>query len=366
VKRPLLLPGALAVLVVAAGVVAAGAVSIPATALTVDGVSVTRAAVDSDLATINQNPAFACYLDASIAVRSSNTASLPAIGGAGSSGTYSTAYVDFWLSQLVNNQLIEQLARRQHLGLDATALSAGRTDLVNSIGATLGSAAAASGQSAVCASSGAALVSTLPPGFVTQMALSQAAGDLVLAHAAGYGLATGQLSRYFVAHQSQFRTICLSVIQTASSTAAALVRLSIAAGQSFAAAASADSTDTASAAHGGAVGCFSANEGAYPTVAADTKGLVAGETSQPVANNGSYLLVQVTSSTPAVFGAVVPAVRQAVLGAGATKASGELRRLTRSAQVTVDPRYGRWGGSSGIGIEPPRSPPASDLLSAGA
>jgi hypothetical protein len=365
VRRHPLLSGALAVLVVVGGVVAAGAFSVPATAVTVDDASISRAAVDSDLATIEQNAAFGCYLDANVAVRSASATALPPIGGSGRSGTYRTAFVDFWLSELVNSLLIEDLASRQHLRLDATALSAGHDDLVNSITTTLRQAAAATGQSAVCAQSGQAIVSTLPSGFLQDLVRSQAAGDLVLARAAGYGLGTGQLARYFDGHPSQFETICLSAIQTSTQATATQVRSQIEAGESFAAAASANSTDTTSAANGGALGCFSANEGAYLTVAGDVNGLAVGALSQPVSNNGSYLLLEVTSHQAAVFDAVVTAVRQAVLGAGATRAASELAAMTKTARVAIDPRYGRWSPSSGVGIVPPRRPAVADLLTPG-
>jgi hypothetical protein len=362
VRRHPLLSGALAALIVAGAVVAAGAFSVPATAVTVDGTSISRATVDADLATIAQNEGFGCYLDASIAVRSESSASLPSIGGSGVSGTYDTSFVDFWLGQLVNNLLIETLAVRQHLPINATALAAGRDDFVDSITSTLEDAAAATGQSAVCAASGQAIVSTLPSGFVAGLERSQAAGDLVLAHAAGYGLGTAQLLRYFNAHQTQFRTICLSAIETATEATATTVRASIEAGQSFAAAAMANSTDATSAGQGGALGCYSANENAYPTVSADVKGLAVGTVSQPVSNNGAYVLLEVTSYQPAAYDAVVAAVRGAVLDAGATKAAKELSALTKSASVDLDPRYGKWSGVSGIGIEPPQSPAAANLL----
>ena len=361
-RRHPVLSGAVAVLVVVAGVVAAGAFSVPATALSVDGVSISRATLDSDLSTIQQNAAFGCYLDASVELRSDDSTGLPPIGGTGRSGTYNTDFVDFWLSEQVNNLLIEGLAARQHLALDATAISAGHADLTNAISTILASAAESTGQSAVCASSGQALLSTLPSGLVDALVHAQAAGDLVLAHAAGYGLGTAQLTRYFDAHQDQFQTICLSVIETASQATAAGVRSQIEGGESFAAAAVADSTDTTSAADGGSVGCISANEAAYESVADDVIGLGVGAISQPIDDNGSYLLLQVNSYQPAVFDAVVPAVRGAVLDAGSTRASKELAALTKTAQVNIDPRYGRWSGSSGVGIEPPRSPATANLL----
>jgi hypothetical protein len=350
--------------VAVAVVVLAGAFSVPATAVSVDGTSISRATLNSDLATIEQNQAFACYLDASVAIRSGASASLPSVGGQGSSGTYNTTFVDFWLSQVVNNLLIEQLAQRQHLGLDATALGAGRSDLVSSITGTLEEAAASTGQSAVCAPSGQAVVASLPPAMQNELVRAQAAGDLVLAHAAGYGLGTSDLDRYFTGHTDQFRTICVSAIQTASESAAALARAAVEAGQSFAAIAKSSSTDAQSAANGGALGCFSATEGAYSTVASDVKGLAAGQVSQPISNNGTYLLLEVTGYVPADFSAVVPAVRQAILGVGSPKASSELTALTRTAQVSLDPRYGLWTGARGVGITPPATPPVADLLTA--
>jgi parvulin-like peptidyl-prolyl isomerase len=363
VRRHPLLFGALAVLVIVGGVVAGGAFAVPATAITVDGASVSRSTLDQDLATIDHNQAFACYLDASVAVRSANQAGLPSVTGP--SGAYNTSFVDFWLSEQINNLLIEQLASDQHLRFDATATAAGRADLVSSISSTLSEAAAATGQSAVCAASGQAIVQTLPSSFVNELVQAQSAGDLVLARAAGYGLGTQELSRYFSSHASQFQTICLSGIEVASQASANTVRAAIEAGESFAAAAQANSTDTTSAANGGVLGCFSANEGAYPTVASDTSGLSVGELSQPVANTGgSYLVLMVTSYLPAAFDAVIPAVRQAVLAVGSTKASKELSRLTKTANVSVDPRYGRWDGASGVGIRPPLAPAPVDVLNA--
>jgi hypothetical protein len=350
-------------LIVVGAVVVAGAFSVPSSAVTVNGVSITRAALDQDLATINGNSGFGCYLDASVAVRSDSAVGLASIGGSGRTGTYSTAFVDYWLSQLVNNLLIEDLASRQHLTIDATALAAGRADYISAITSTLDEAAVASSQSAVCAASGQALVATLPAGFVAGLTRSQAAGDLVLAHAAGYGLTTSQLNRYFDGHTGQFKTICLSGIQVATQATATTVRAAIEAGESFATAATDDSTDTASAAQGGALGCFSANEGAYATVANDVSGLDAGAISPPISNNGSYLLLEVTSYQPAVFDAVIPAVRAAVLDAGATRAGSELAALTKSSSVDLDPRYGTWSGAAGIGIEPPSSPSSVNLLS---
>jgi parvulin-like peptidyl-prolyl isomerase len=342
-------------------VVVAGAFSVPSPAATVNGVSISRTDLNDQLNTISENAVFGCYLQASVAVRSSSLASLPPVSGSGSE-TFNTAFVDFWLEQQINNLLVEQLAARQHLSIDANALAAGREDLANSISSTLGAAAANSGQSAVCAPDGASVVSSLPAGLADQLVRAQAAGDLVLANAAGYGLSTSELSRYFGGHRSQFDTICLSAIQVASQASATSLRSAIVAGEDFASAAMANSTDSASAANGGAIGCYAATDSAYTTVTSDVKGLNVGEVSQPIANSSSYLLLMVTSRQPAVFDAVVPAVRQAVLAAGSKQAASDLTQFTKSASVSVDPRYGRWSTESGVGIRPPIGPSATNLL----
>jgi hypothetical protein len=362
VRRPPLLLGALALVVVVGGVVAAGALSLRPTAVSVDGMSISRAALDTQLDTIAGDPAFACYLDASVAVRSGNLAALPSVSGS-AAGTFDTHFVDFWLSQQVDNLLVETLANDEHLRIDSTALSAGRADLASSIDSVLAQAAVDSGsQGGVCAPSGASVVATLPASMADGLVRAQAAGDLVLAHAAGFGLARGDLERYFGAHRSRFRTICLSAIQVASASAAATVRAAVEAGEAFATAARTESTDTSSAPNGGVLGCFTANQGAYSTVAHDTSGLSVGQISQPIANNGSYLLLMPTSYLPAAFNAVVPAVRQAVLEAGSAKAAKQLRALTTRATVSVDPRYGGWSAKGGVGIEPPATPRPADLV----
>jgi len=361
-RRHPVLFGAIVAVVVAGAIVAAGAFSVPSSAVTVDGTSISRASLNRDLAAIGENQAFGCYLDASVLIRSANAAGLPPLAGTGSSGTYNTSFVDFWLSQQINNLLIERLAADQHLRLDATALSAGRADLVGSIGTTLAQAAAISGQSAVCAPTGASIIGTLPAAMVAELIEAQAAGDVVLAHAAGYGLTTAELARYYTAHADQFQTICLSVIETTSQAGAVLARAAVEGGRSFASVAQSVSTDSTSAANGGQLGCFSAGQGAYQTVAGYVKGLAVGQLSQPISNNGSYLVIEVTSHQPGNFAADLFAVRQAILQMGSTNASKELAALTKGAQVSIDPRYGRWSGARGIGIQPPRTPVSADLL----
>ncbi|MGH9043879.1 MAG: peptidylprolyl isomerase [Acidimicrobiales bacterium] len=357
-----LIAGIVAVAACVAGLVVAGVLAVPQNAVSVDGASISRASLNTDLASIRSDPAFACYLDATVALRSQGTAQLP---DPGQGAAYSTQFVDFWVTEQINNLLIEDLANREHLRVSPGALAAGRQDLTASISATIGEAAATLGGGAQCAPNGAAVVSTLPATLLSELVTAQASGDVVLAHAAGYGLGTASLGRYFALHPAQFQTICVSAIQTASQSDASAVRAAIEGGESFAQAAQASSLDKTSAANGGALGCFPATDGAYQTLAQDTAGLAAGEVSQPIQVGSGYILLQPDAYRPARFTEVIPAVRQAVLVAGSTRAGAELAALTKAARVTVDPRYGTWSRTGGAGLVAPKVPSTSDLVNPG-
>lgn len=354
---------ALLFLAVLAAVVAVAAFDVPSDAATVNGVGISRSTLNSDLAVIAATPTYQCYLAAGLALSSQNLARLPAIEGAGVGKTVTTRFADYWLSALVNNELIEQLVVERHLHVTTADLAAGKTDLVNSISTTLTEVAQASGQTGVCAADGSAVLSAVPPDFANRLVRTQAAGDVVLAAAAGYGLGSAQLASFYASHRSDFDTICLSAIETATQAAAASARAEIVGGTPFAEVALASSTDATSAAQGGAIGCFAPTDPAYANVAQDIVGLGVGKVSQPKVDQGAYILLEITSRQPTSFGAAGVAVRQAVLAAGAKAANGELKRITKRAAVTIDPRYGRWGGTSTIAVEPPLSPPTSDLLS---
>ena len=353
---------ALLLLVVLAAAVAVAAFDVPSDAATVNGVGISRTTLNSDLNVIAATPTYECYLAASLALRSQDLARLPALKGDGLDKTVTTRFADYWLSQLVNNELIDQLVATRHLHVTPADVRAGKSDLVDSISSTLTDVAQAAGQTGVCAADGSAILSAVPAAFASRLVQAQAAGDVVLAQAAGYGLSSAQLSSFYFSHQSDFDTICVSAIESASEAAATLARAEIEAGTPFAQVAQATSTDATSAANGGAIGCFAPSDPSYGSVTQDTGGLKTGAVSQPESDNGSYVLLQVTSRQPTSFAQAGAAVRQAVLAAGAKAANVELQRITKQSVVTIDPRYGRWLGGSTITIEPPTSPPASALL----
>ena len=92
----------------------------------------------------------------------------------------------------------------------------------------------------------------------------------------------------------------------------------------------------------------------------DLESLPLNTVSSPIAENGTYLLVEITSRTPTPFAKAKTEVENAVQSAGATKAGTTIDAAEKAANISVDPRYGQW--TRQCAILPPRSPAPTDLL----
>lgn len=351
------------VVVVAAGVVAA-AFTLPDNAATVNGQSISQSALNSDLAAISSSPEYQCLLDAQVVVRSNGAASLPPISGVGR-GTYNTTFVDYWLTQMIDNVLVSQLAARRHPTLTASEMAIAHRELLQSIRSTLNGVA---GTRYECAVQPVAVLSSLPQSFVQELVRAQAYNDALLSESPGSGVSEAELRAYFAEHRSEFDTLCVSGILVASQSTAAQLRAQIQAGASFAQVASANSLDTASAARGGALGCFAATSSSYASVLQDVGSLTLGQVSQPLASTqGGYVLLEVTSRTTPAFASVRDVVRRVVLAGGQKQATAVLTRAARRSPVQIDPRYGRWNPAQVIrGVLAPLHPLPSTVLNPGA
>jgi hypothetical protein len=360
VKRFLIL------LVALAAGIAAAAFSISSNAASVNGVGISRSTLNSDLTAIGQSAAYQCYLRDNEVLQTSGAGTLPPLYGVGGvsaswgvfNGTFNTTFVDTWLDQLLTDETIHQLVAQRGLTVTSDDLAVARTATASIITSDISQAENQGGSTYTCSGTGAQILAAMPASFVDRQVQAQADTDALLASAAGYGLGQSQLQRYFEAHQGDFDTICLSGIVTASPAAADAAAAKLAAGTSFADVAKSDSTDTSSAANGGVLGCAVASE---TTLGTDVAKLPVGGVTAPLSENGSYLILQLTKRTAASsFASALPAVRQAVLSAGETKAGTLLRKVVATADITVDSRYGTWAKTT---IAPPSKPPVTSLLS---
>lgn len=356
----------LVLLVVLATGVTAAALLVPGPAVTVDSTGISRATLDAQLSAIGGSTHYQCYLDARLTLQSGgqSTGSVQVFGAGSSSngstgtGTYSTAFVDYWLTQMVTNQFLENLAARRHLTVSPAAMALAREDLQSTITTTLQQVAGSPYQH--CLADGSQVLASMPASFVDAEVRAQAAGDLLEAAAAGQSLSDGSLAAYFAAHPRRFNTLCVSVIQAQTSSAAQQLRAQIAAGTSFAQVATNNGEPA-----GGSDGCIPASNPGYASLRAAIGNLPVGQVSAPIETSSrTYVIVEVTSAEPTTYAAARSAVLSAVLAAGEPIASAELSAAIRAAHVSIDPRYGRWQPGSTVTISGPPHPPAGSILSA--
>jgi hypothetical protein len=115
---------------------------------------------------------------------------------------------------------------------------------------------------------------------------------------------------------------------------------------------------------GGAQGCdvLADLETKLPT-SAGLQSLATGAVSDPIDDNGTYLLLQITSRTPTPYSKAKAAVANAVQAKGSTATRTALTALESSSDVGVNPQYGVWVAVNAA-VHPPLAPEPTDVLNA--
>jgi len=338
----------LVALVVAAALVVVAAFQVPSDAATVNGASISQQSLDANLSAIAGSSGFQCYLGVGLELAQENTSGLFPVYGAGASEsdptTYNTAFVRYWLTQMLSDELVAQVVTARHLAVTPADLVLGRESLVQQITAVFSDYQSEAGRS--CGTTGSALLASLPAGFRSDEIEVQAERDVLLAHEAGYGLDTTSLERYFTTHRRKFDTVCISYVLFPSKSDATTALGKIAAGTPIA------GTGTLTS-----IGC--AMRSAITSLPSSVTDLAPGKVSAPLSAGtatGKYALLEVTSQRSTTFAAARTGVVQALLTAGSAKAGAVLEVANRRAHVTADPRYGRVKPRS-VAIGSPAGPP---------
>lgn len=327
-------------------------------AATVSGSTVSRSQLDSLLSDVAHSPYAQCALEL-------QGVNLPTpLTGAGQD-TVSSELAAYELSTLVLGRLIDADLARRGQAVTAADLSAARADLVAQFTPTSGATSPCPGQIA-----GETLYGRLPSGF-RQDELAFSAGEDQLAVTLGHlDVSPAALYAYYQAHPADFQELCLSDIAVASQSQAASLRQAIVSGaSSFAAEAEQSSLDSSTAADGGQIPCVPSSEVANGVITSAIAGLSPGQISQPVFDSsasasGVWFLLEVDGRPSIPFSQAQTQIREQLLSAENSAVSARLGRLAKAADVSVDPRFGTW--SSAEGVTPPRTPPATDLLSSAA
>ena len=335
---------------------------VPSDAASVNGSPVSRQSLDRDLSAIASSSDFQCYLSQRQSLTDNRVVNVQVEGAsqtANATNVYATSFVDGWLSQMVQAKVAADLVARQGVTVTANDLGLARTVLERRITDVLDAYAQSTGTPPGCGGSGAAVLGSVPASFAAEQVRAQADQSILAARAVGAGLATSQIQGYFAAHESEFDRVCLSVVVVRTKPAAALLELAIKGGTPFAQVAKSSSITSSTGSNGGAAGCAVL---AGTSLFTPLEHLGLNQVSSPISYNGVYLLVEVTSRTPATFAAVRRTVTTAMLLAGQPRAEAQLTAALRAADIRVDPRFGTVKALAAI--HPPVNPPLTALLTA--
>jgi hypothetical protein len=371
VKR-LLVPLIVLSLVMAGGV-AWASFAIPSNAASINGATITQADLNADVSAIAGSAYYQCYLNSETYLTSNGSQKLPSVVGAGTgqyAGDHPTATTGFtaqYLDTEIGHALLLQTASEHHVMVTQAQLAAARTRLSQQISSVMSQILQTQqGQDVSYGCSltgtpitGSQVLATMPASFVNEQVQFGATAVALEEDLAGVGSSDSDLQAYYEAHSAQFDTACLTAAVYSSESEAQAGAAQAAFGTPFATVAS-----NTAAAGGGSQGCavLSSLVSQLPSDA-NLATLPTGTVSDPIDDNGTYLLLQITSRTPTPFAKAKAAVEAAVEAKGANVAQTALTAKEHRSTVSVDPKYGVWVSGS-ASVLTPLSPDPTDVLNA--
>jgi hypothetical protein len=365
----------LVLLVVLAGGLAWAAFSVPSNAATVNGSAISQQDLNSDVSAIANSAYYQCYLNSEEYLSSEGSEQAPPVLGAGTGQyagdhpTATSAFVASYLETDIGHQLLLQLAGERNVHVTQSGLVTARSNLTGQISEVMSEILQTQeGQDVQysCSLTGQALtgqqvLDSLPASFVDQQVQFVAEASALEEDQAGVGSSDTDLQNYFSAHSAQFDTACLTAAVFSSESAAQAGAAQVASGTPFATVAAGTS-----ASGGGALGCDVLSDLITKLPSdADLKSLATGVVSAPLDDNGTYVLLEITSRTPTAYSKAKTDVENAVQEAGATATQKALTSVERRSSVSVNPQYGVWVPVN-ASVLTPFTPDPTDVLNASA
>lgn len=164
------------------------------------------------------------------------------------------------------------------------------------------------------------------------------------------------IEEYYAEHEAEFAQTCVSHILVATAEEATAIKARLDAGEEFGAIASAESTDPGSGQAGGALGCHPSGT-FVPEFEAAMAALDVDQVSEPVQTQFGSHLIKVTDRQAQPISEVRSQIRQALLEDSQLAFNELVDELLADADITVNPRYGRFERTeSGSQVVPPQAP----------
>lgn len=339
------------VLMMLAALLSACDASITPVAARVNGSAISVSSLNDMVSALGSSSGYRCDITAEAQGASVAT---PVIFGVGSN-TYASSFVAQQLEFLIGASAMHQGVVAMHLPTSAIANKVAVLVLDNELSPP---------SSSTCPLSGAEVLNAFSPS-VRNVLIGLAENDAVIAaHLAGTTLTPAGIRSYERNHLASTQLSCTDAIEVPTAAKAAAVERQLAAGASFAAVAKADSSDTATAAKGGSLGCLVSSEFPSPLDSIVEK-LALDKVSAAIPYDGDFVVLLVTVRkipSPEVAGETLVGAEEQV-----SAYSNEIDALYGVGNVVVSPSYGKWGKISGsYGITPPSGPPIATLTNPGA
>jgi hypothetical protein len=322
--------------------------------INVNGATLSGKTFRSELAVISTTPTVQCYITALDPVSFAAGA-----GGATIAATGAAAWANLRVEGIAISQYVAEHFRYH---ASAAALASARASLEGEM-----TQAAASNQLS-CPGTSAQALADMPTEMRNAEIQAQATSlYLVSKLNSTIPLTTASMKTYYGAHASDYDTLCVSLALVAPTRTSAFAAAQ-AGGASVATLAKEFSVD-ASAAKGGAYGCYGPSNSSYSSVRGDVGATALNTfptTPQYISSNGSTfaLYVAPTKRSPTPFAEAATAVLVDLQNINANSANTVKENILYQAAIAVDPAFGRWGlKTTGPSVFAPATPVATDVNS---
>jgi parvulin-like peptidyl-prolyl isomerase len=272
-------------------------------------------------------------------------------------GTFDSAFTALALTRQIYYNLIATELHKRKLSVGDSDLSAARTLVVQQL-------------------DGDAVFGKFPKSYQDELVRRQAQLDLLSLSVNELGPPEQAARAYYDKNKDAFAQACASHILVATEEKANEIKGRLAAGEDFAAIASAESIDTESKPRGGDLGCDITPDTTFvPEFLAAVFSQPVGEVGGPVKSQFGFHLIKVTKREVRPYEQVADLARAKVTDAGQEKVLAVLQDAVQKARIEVNPKYGSFrktGGSpavvppesgaaspGGVGLEPAPAEPAT-------
>ena len=253
-------------------------------------------------------------------------------------GTFDSAFTALALTRQIYYTLIATELERRKLSVGESDLTAAKALVVQQL-------------------NGEEVFNKFPKSYQDELVRRQAELDLLSVSVNELGSPEQAARTYYDNNKDAFSQACVSHILVAEEGKANELRGRLAAGEDFAAIATAESIDTESKPRGGDLGCDITPETPFvPEFILAVFTQPVGEVGAPLKTQFGFHLVKVTKRDALPFEQVASLARSKVTDAGQEKVLTVLQAAVQEARIEINPKYGsfRKTGTS-PGVVPPES-----------